>query len=318
MSIEYENFYNINMPDFYEYVSQVQSDFNFNFHNSLRDLEDKRRVEIWKGINSDSDVGLVWLEISDNGEDIPLIVATDVLRTMNEQGVVKLFFYTNGAISDEIKDIIDGESHYLFSPSEIIEVLIAVEKKHNNSAEDKKRKNVKIPSGFVLIRNYLQAHTISGDKVYIKTEHISKIVNDIVGQLGSILSFLKDIDDIDNISKESEDRIRSLQYGLLPQLIQVSSFVFTNEFMYVRDELFNMIKECVIYMGAVIEMELLETVEKHRLNMLVSMDVLQSVDGKLSDYRDDLINSSTIVASKLMVLSVIIILIFVALAFVFF
>lgn len=314
MSVEFENFYNITMEQFYTYVSEIQYDMGFSFHNSLYDLEERKRVELWQNKQGTENV-MVWLETVKENEEIPVVVGTDILRTMNEQNVTKLFFYTNGSIGEDVKNIVDSDEHYLFTPTEIIETLLAVEKSNEVVEDIPVRKNVKVPSGFVLIRNYLQANKLSKEKLYVKTEHVAGIVSSLVTELESILSFIDSLEDLDRLSKENQDRLRGMQYALLPQLIKVSSFIFTARFMYIRDELFNAVKECVIYIGSIVDMELLEIMDRHKENMLNSIDILLNVDIELNNYKNELISKTSVLAGKLFIISILVIVLFVILFF---
>ncbi len=310
MSVEFENFFNIRIQEFYPYVTEILQDLGYQFHNSVRDIDDKRRVEIWRAKNDDDDNALAWIELVKDGEDVPIVVGTDVLRTMNEFSLEKLFFFTNGMINDEVLDIIKGSNHIIFTPEDIIETVNLINSKVTEQEEPKPaRRKVKVPSGFILLRNYLADNKLSKTKIYVETEKIKDIVNDVLSQLNDIINFINEIEDIDNIDSENQKRIKKLQFGLLPELIKTSSFIFTEKFMYVRNELFNAIKECIIFLGAVVEMESMEIVEKHKKQMIESMEILEKVDEELVEFKKELLSKANDFSINLLIFSILVIII---------
>ncbi len=80
---------------------------------------------------------LVWIEIVKGEAVIDNYIATDVLRTMNEEGMSKLFFFTNTDIDPDTKDVLDGKDHYVFTPKDIIETIQALEVKRMSSSVKK-------------------------------------------------------------------------------------------------------------------------------------------------------------------------------------
>ncbi len=309
MSIEFENFFNIRVNEFYPYVTEIMQDFGYQFHNSIRDIDNKRRIEVWQAKQKDSDSALVWIELVKDGDDVPIVIGTDVLRTMNEHGLEKLFFFTNGTLNDEVLDIIKGDNHIIFTPEDIIETVNIINEKNLKTEEPKpKRKNVKVPSGFILLRNYLKDNKPPTEKIYIETSKISLIVNNILSQLKSISEYIDALEDIDNLSEEDQKKIKKLQFGLLPELLKTSSLLFTEKFMYVRDELFNAIKECIIFLGAIVEMESLDIVEKHKSQMLDSIEILKHVDDDIKEFKNELVQQANNYSINLIVFSIFVIL----------
>jgi hypothetical protein len=311
MNIEFENFFNIRIQEFYPYVTEIlQEDFGYQFHNSIIDIDDRKRVEIWRAKKQELDGALVWIELVKDGEDVPIVVGTDILRTMNEYSLEKLFFFTNGMVNDDVLDIIKGENHIIFTPEDIIEAVSLISSKNTEDTEPKPvRKNVKVPSGFILLRNYLNDNKSSKTKIHISIGKIQDIVNDILSQLKDILNFIENIEDLDNLNEEEQKRIKKLQFGLLPELIKTSSFIFNDKFMYVRDELFNSIKECIIFLGAIVEMESMEIIKKHKQQMLDSISVLENVGNELEKYKQELHVKANNYSLNLFVFSLIIIIV---------
>jgi hypothetical protein len=101
-----------------------------------------------------------------------------------------------------------------------------------------------------------------------------------------------------------------MQYKLLPELLQVSFYVFTDKFMYIRDELFNLIKSCIIYLGAIAEFEVLEIAEKNKKELENSLAILSNVDNELENYRQELISKNNVFSLKVFLISIILIVVF--------
>jgi hypothetical protein len=79
--------------------------------------------------------------------------------------------------------------------------------------------------------------------------------------------------------------------------------------MYVRDELFNSIKECIIFLGAIVEMESMEIIKKHKQQMLDSISVLENVGNELEKYKQELHVKANNYSLNLLVFSLIIIIV---------
>ena len=78
--------------------------------------------------------------------------------------------------------------------------------------------------------------------------------------------------------------------------------------MYVRDELFNAIKECIIFLGAIVEMESLDIVEKHKSQMLDSIEILKHVDDDIKEFKNELVQQANNYSINLIVFSIFVIL----------
>ncbi len=82
----YEQLYNIKLTEFYNFVSEVMGDFNYSLHRTVKDIENKRRIEIWSYQSREDQSAVVWIEVVKPGEILDPYITTDVLRTMNEIG----------------------------------------------------------------------------------------------------------------------------------------------------------------------------------------------------------------------------------------
>ncbi|MDE7033976.1 MAG: hypothetical protein K2O68_03190, partial [Mucispirillum sp.] len=123
----YEQLYNIKLTDFYNFVSEVMGDFNYSLHRTVKDIENKRRIEIWAYQSREDQAAVVWIEVVKPGEILDPYITTDVLRTMNDENVTRLFFFTNGQMSVEEKEVLEGSNHFVFGTDEIVETLIAID-----------------------------------------------------------------------------------------------------------------------------------------------------------------------------------------------
>ena len=87
----YEQLYNIKLTDFYNFVSEVMGDFNYSLHRTVKDIENKRRIEIWAYQSREDQAAVVWIEVVKPGEILDPYITTDVLRTMNDENVLNGF-----------------------------------------------------------------------------------------------------------------------------------------------------------------------------------------------------------------------------------
>jgi len=279
----FQDFYNIQLRKFYEYVTDVMHDFSYATHRNLKEDENRRRVEIWRSSKNENVSALLWIEIVKGGTDIDSYIATDVLRTMNEEGMSKLFFFTNSDLDFDIKDILDGKDHYIFTPKDIIETMSAVEVKKMSFAV-KKRKHVKVPSGTVVLRNYLKNNPPKGRKVFINTSTLSELAENYIHLARETFNEIDRLDDINNLSQETRERFKRLQTKLLPEVRKTLYFKFTERFDYISQTIYSIVQNLIVYIGALIEMESEEQMNKARDNVENELEVLRAIDEKLEAF----------------------------------
>ncbi|MBZ4672632.1 MAG: hypothetical protein JG762_862 [Deferribacteraceae bacterium] len=308
-TLDFEKFYNIGISDFYELAASIMDDFNFIFHRNIKELPEKRRVELWLSKKNESDKALVWIEITNSGSDISKDVPIEVLRAMNDENLTKLFFFTNGGISEDNLDILDGKNHFIFTPSEIIETVSVIKAKSENKETRVKRKKVKVPSGFILIKNYLESHKQEIKHIVLKLEHISSYANKTLIKVEQTLKTLDSIEDINKISVEERDKLKKLQYALLPELVKISSVQLPPEVDQAKEILFDTLKNCILYIGALAEYEAEEDVEKYKNNLITNLDNLKQIDEIVDTYKKRQIKNTYISSTKLIAISIIIILV---------
>ncbi|ADD69606.1 hypothetical protein Dacet_2856 [Denitrovibrio acetiphilus DSM 12809] len=304
--ITYQDFFNIKLKKFYEYVTDVMHDFSYAIHRNLKEDENKRRVEIWRSSKNENVNALIWLEIVKGGAEIDHYIATDVLRTMNEEGMLKLFFFTNADISADMKDVLDGKDHYVFTPKDIIETIEALELK-KLSGSGKKRKNVKVPSGRLVIRNYLKNHQLKGKKVFVNTSTLSDLAENYLHLARETFNEVDRIDDINNLTPEVKDRFRNLQTKLLPELRKTLYFRFTERFSYLSQTIYNIVQNLVMYIGSLIEMESEEQMNKARDVVENELDVLRNIDEKLEEFYTEQMKKTVRLSYNLLYISIAII-----------
>ena len=281
--MSYQDFYNIKLKKFYEYVTDVMHDFSYAIHRTLREEENRRRVEIWRSSKNENVSALIWIEIVKGGVELDHYIATDVLRTMNDEGMTKLFFFTNTDISFDTKDVLDGKDHYVFTPKDIIETIEALEVK-KLSKSVKKRKNVKVPSGMIAIRNYLKNHPPKGRRVFINTSTLADMADNYIHLARETFNEVDRLDDMNNMSQETKDRFKRLLSKLLPELRKTLYFKFTERFEYLSQTVYNIMQNLVIYISALIEMESEEQMNKARDNVENELDVLRGIEEKLEEF----------------------------------
>lgn len=305
-NVTYQDFYNIKLRKFYEFVAEVMHDFSYAIHRSLKEDENKRRVEIWRSSKNENMSAIVWMELVKGGQDLDHYVSTDVLRTMNEEGLTKLFFFTNTDIAKDTKEVLDGRDHYIFTPKDIIETVEALElKKMSKTA--KKRKNVKVPSGRIILRNYLKNHPPKGKKVFINTSTLADLAENYIHLAKETFGEVDRLDDINNMTNETKERFKRLQMKLLPELRKTLYYKFTERFDFISQTVYNIVQNLIIYLGALIELESEEQMNKARDNVENELDVLRNIDTKLEEFYEEQMKKTERLSYNLLYVSVAII-----------
>lgn len=315
-TLGFEKFYNIGMSDFYELAASIMDDFNFIFHKNIKEIPEKRRAELWQSKKNDSDKALIWVEITNSGSDISKDVPIEVLRAMNEENLTKLFFFTNGGISKDNIELLEGKNHFIFTPSEIIETVGIIRAKSEKKDSTIKRKKVKIPSGFILIKNYLDSHKQDIKHLVLKIEHINSYSNRVLSKMEQTLKILESIKDINKISPEERDSLKKLQYSLLPELIKISSIQPPPEIESVKETLFDTFKNCILYIGALAEYEAEEDLNKYKENLCKNIDNLKKIGEIVDNYKEKQIKKTYAASIKLLTISAFIILLAIIIYFI--
>ncbi|ADR18850.1 hypothetical protein [Calditerrivibrio nitroreducens] len=286
--LSFKDFVEMDISTFYDYIGHIMVDLNFSFHRSIRDVGDYRRIEIWKHTKNLDDYALVWVEIVKPGNDVTRDVSYDVLRTMNDLNMLKLFFFTNGGIDESSRDVLDDKGHFIFTPDNIIETLIAIKKKSELVIKPKiKRKKPKTPSGFVLIKNFLKENKPKEIKTVVPIKLIPEFRDKLIAQFEPIFDLIKTIEEINNIDSEVRKKLKAYQFALLTDLLNVASLDFEDPFGWMKEDLFYMIQNLVLYIGALVEYELeedmnnyLEEFNKRKNNLYKFEEIIEEIRKK--------------------------------------
>ncbi len=262
--LSFKDFVEMDISTFYDYIAHIMGDLNFSFHRAIRDVQDYRRIEVWKHQKNLDDYALVWVEIVKPGNDVTRDISYEVLRTLNDLNMLKLFFFTNGGIDDSSRDVLEDKGHFIFTPDNIIETLIAIKKKTELVVKPKiKRKKPKTPSGFVLIKNFLKENKPKEQKTTVPIKLIPEFRDKLVVQFEPIFELVKSIDDINDIDAEVRKKLKAYQFALLTDLLNISSLEFEEPFGWMKEDFFYMIQNLVLYLGALAEYELEEDMNKY-------------------------------------------------------
>lgn len=294
----YEQLYNIKLTDFYNFVSEVMGDFNYSLHRTVKDIESKRRIEIWAYQSREDQAAVVWIEVVKPGEIVDPYITTDVLRTMNDENVTRLFFFTNGQMGVEEKEVLEGSNHFVFGTDEIVETLIAIDMKRSIKVV-RKRKKVQVPSAMVLIKNFLKANKVTRREIRLKTSAVPELASQYYKLIRRVLNEIDRIPDINDIPAQSRERLKKIQYDLLPELLKTPYYTFTYQFAYLRNALFSLIEYTIVYIGNIIEYEAEDDLKKNREVIEEIMSKLDNVDEEVSNYKSDLMFTSEKIALKL-------------------
>ncbi len=307
--IRYEDFYNISLKNFYELITEILHDFHFAVHRSVFDGQGKRRIEVWRSSKDENDNALVWIEVVEGEKDVDPYISTDVLRTMNEENVTKLFFFTNGNLEKKEKDVLDGRDHYIFTPTDIMETIKALEKKKKYKHQ-KKRKAKGVPSGYTLLKNYLKGRQAERGLVTVPTSKVTMIAEKYCKMTRNILDEIDRMEDINNLTPEIRDKFKKIQHDILPEVLKVSVFNFTDKFYDVKTRLFSLMQYLLIYIGAVIEYESEDEMKRSREQVELDLQYLEALEASVDEYKVSLMERAQKIAWKLLYMSIAVIVFF--------
>ena len=300
----YEQLYNIKLPELYAFVNEVMQDFSYSLHRTIKDHENRRRIESWAYQSRDDQCGLVWIEVVKPGESLDPYLTTDVLRTMNDENVTRLFFFTNGQMAEDEKEILEGANHFVFGTDEIVETLIAIDMKRSIKVI-RKRKKVKVPSAMVLIKNFLKANKGVRKEIKLRTSAVPELVGQYVRLVRRILSEIDRVPDINDIPPELRERLKKIQFDLLPELVKTPGYLFTRQFAHLRNSLFALIEYTIVYIGNVIEYEAEDDLKKNREIIEEILHKLSDIDDQVTSYKSDMMFSAEKISLKIIMYSAI-------------
>ena len=306
MSIEesskFEELQNIKLVQLYEFVTEVVRDFGYTLHKTLKDHEVRRRIELWSNQSKDNELALVWIEIVKPGEIMDSYTPTDVLRTMNDENITHLFFFTNMDLPHEIRDVLEGMDNHIFDMHEIAENLIAIDNRRLVNIA-RKRKVVRIPSGVGLIKNFMKNNLDARKEIKLKVSAAPELTNQYLRVIRKILDEVDSIEDINNLNSTTKERLKLAQYELLPELVKIPNFIFTRQFTHLRNTIFTLVEYVVIYLGNVLEYESEDSMKKNRDVIEEIVERLEYVGQQVMTYKEDMMLSSEKLSLKILISS---------------
>ncbi len=284
---KYEALYNIKLSEFYHFVTDVMSDFGYSLYRTVKELEGRRRVEAWVHGSKDEQKAIVWIEVIKPGDTLDPFLTTDVLRAMNDENITRLFFFTNGTINADDRDVLEGNNHFIFATEEIVETLIAIDAKRSVKVV-KKRKNVKVPSAMVLIKNFFKNHEIKKKQIRLKTSATPELLVQYTRLVRRILAEVDRVKDINDIPPETREKLKKIQFDLLPELAKTPSYMFPKQFAYLRNIMFNLIQITIIYIGNFIEYESEDELKQNRELIEELLQKVDAVDDQVLAFKSDM------------------------------
>lgn len=299
---KYEQLYNIKLPELYAFVTEVMHDFGYSLNRTIKDHENRRRIENWAYQGREDQGAVVWIDVVKPGESLDLYFTTDVLRTMNDENVTRLFFFTNGHMEPEDKEILEGSNHFVFGTDEIVETLLSIDKKRSVKVV-RKRKKVKVPSAMILIKNFLRVNMRNRKDIRLKTSAIPELTEHYYRIVRRVLAEVDKISDIDDIPLETREKLKKIQYGLLPELVKTPCYIFSYRFAHLRNALFSLIEYTIIYIGNVIEYEAEDDLKRNREVIEDILEKLTSINEQVSNYKSDMMFSSEKLSLKVILYS---------------
>jgi predicted transcriptional regulator len=300
---KFDQFYNIRLTEFYKFATDIMGDFNYSLYRTVKEMETRHRVEVWvHGPASDEQKAIVWLEIVKPGETIDPYLTTDVLRSMNDENLTRLFFFTNTAMDEEDREVLEGANHFIFSTEEIVETLLAMESKKTIKTI-KKRKTVKTASAMVLIKNFFKNTEIKKKQIRLKTSATPDLVNQYTRLIRKILSDIDKVEDINDIPPELRERLKKIQFDLLPEMARTPNYVFPRQFSHMRNLLFNVVQITIVYIGNFIEYESEDELKTHREIIEDILSQLEAVDDDVINYKNDMMYQAERNAVKIILTS---------------
>lgn len=299
---KYELLYSIKLPDLYYFVTDVLKDFKYSLSRTVKEVEGKRRIEVWVNSSNSDEKGLVWIELLKPGDELDPYLTTDVLRAMNDEEVQRLFFFTNGNMNDEDRDILDGPNHFIFSTDEIVDTLTNIENKRSIKIV-KKRKTVKTPSGMVLIKNFFKKREIRRKEIRLKTSATPELILQYTKLIRRILNLIDKVPDINDIPGDIKEKLKKIQYDLVPELVRTPSYVFPARFAELKNILFNIVQITIVYIGNFIEYESEEELKHNREIIEELLAKLDGVDDSVLSFKSDMMYQAEKNAIKIILTS---------------
>ena len=280
---------NIELPKFYQFAVDVVSDLGYSLYRTVKEIEEKRRIELWKYAGGDR--AMVWIEIVPSGKELEPYLSADVLRAMNDENVTALFFFTNSTMTLGDREILEGHNRLIFGKEEIIERLESIDEKKTVKVV-KKRREVKTPSGSVLIKNFLKHRDTNRKNVRLKMSATPDLACQYTRLVRRVLEVVDSVQDINNIPSGTRELLKKIQFDLLPELPKTSSYIFPLHFAPLRNILFKLVQHAVIYIGNFTEYESESSLKNNRQIIEDLLKQVDNVDEDVLNYKSRLLQQA--------------------------
>ena len=319
--LTYSDFYYIPIEEFYTYCSIILKQLNYIFFRRIIETSSKR-TEVWQLGNAKDNKALVYLEMLAPGEELGWDKAAAILKLMNEEEITILYLFTNGALDNDAKEIIEDDSRFIYTPRVIIERLLNLENQDgdkNTETEKSKRrlrKKNKFPSGKVLLSDYFKSNKPAYKNIDISIDEMVDIVNQYLKKSEEVLSYIDHIKNIDYLSKKEKASLIDQQYSFLPAIPKIISLSFNKNLNNIKTSLLSLVKNIIMYIGAIANYEPIEDINNFRENILKENDLLSSTGDIVYKLMEENIGKSSSHFEKMLIYGFIIAFIFIIIIFI--
>ncbi|GAB7140162.1 hypothetical protein RsTz2092_01100 [Deferribacterales bacterium RsTz2092] len=292
------------LAELYASVVDIMTDFGYSIYKSVKEVADKRRIELWSQKKSQSPLrSLVWIEAVGETEAMNEITASDVMRVLYDEGVTELFFFANSSIGDDVKEILEGPNHYILSKDEIIETLLSIENNKALTTVVRKRNNVRIASGLVVIKNFFKQNTFSRNPINVRMSATMPIVEQYRKMILAVIEQVDSVSDIYDVPSATMETLKHMQFDLLPEMMRTPNFVFHRQIGHVKNLLFRLIELCIIYIGNFINYESEDSLRDNRAMIEELLENIDRIGMQIATFRSDTVYYSERSAVKIIVTS---------------
>ena len=321
--LTYSDFYYISIEEFYTYCSIILKQLNYIFFRRIIETSSKR-TEVWQLGNSKDNKALVYMEMLDPGEELGWDKAAAILKLMNEEEITILYLFTNGALDNDAKEIIEDDSRFIYTPRVIIERLLNLENqdqdvdKSTETEKSKRRSRIKnkFPSGKLLLSDYFKSNKPAYKNIDISIDEMVDIINQYLTKSEEILSYINHIKDIDYLSKKEKAYLIGRQYSFLPAIPKIISLSFNQNLNNIKASLLSLVKNIIMYIGAIVNYEPIEDINNFRENILKENDLLSSTGDSVYKLMEENIGKSSSHFEKMLIYGFIITFIFIIIIFI--
>jgi hypothetical protein len=156
----------------------------------------------------------------------------------------------------------------------------------------KKRKEVKVPSGSVLIKNFFKKTEIKRKQIHLKMSATPDLAQQYTRLVRRVIKEVDTVEDINEIPQNTRELLKKIQFDLLPELSRTSSFIFPRQFVNLRNVLFNLIQHTIIYIGNFVEYESEDDLKHNREIIEDLLSRVDSVGDQVLEFKAELMRNS--------------------------